>query len=261
MKGLELIKNRNLLKNSGYINGYFTNGTAISKFPVINPSNGSIITELPSMTAVDASVACDSAYDAWKQWRYLPAKNRGIHLKKMADLMKTYQNDIAAIMTLECGKPFNEAKGELNYATSFYDYCAEECKRIKGETLESPTRGNRIVTIKQSVGPAALITPWNFPAAMITRKVGPALAAGCSVVIKPAAETPLTALALCAIAEEAGIPPGVVNCLTVENTHVTDVGKTLCHSEKIRKLSFTGSTNVGKWLMRESSHNVKKVQL
>jgi succinate-semialdehyde dehydrogenase/glutarate-semialdehyde dehydrogenase len=178
----------------------------------------------------------------------------------MADLMIQYKDDLATIITLEAGKPFAEAKGEVLYAVSFYEFYAEEAKRITGEVLPSPMSSRRLLTIKQPVGPAALITPWNFPSAMITRKVGPALAAGCTVVIKPAEATPLSALALCAIAEEAGLPAGVMNCLTVAREDVEEVGQALCRSQQVRKVSFTGSTAVGKWLMRECASTVKRVK-
>lgn len=162
-------------------------------------------------------------------------------------------------MTLESGKPLSESIGELNYAVSFYDFYAEEAKRIPGDIIESPLRGRKLLAIRQPVGPAALITPWNFPAAMITRKIAPALAAGCTVVIKPSEETPFTALALIALAEEAGVPPGVINIVTVGREDIVEAGKALCHNENLRKLSFTGSTNVGKWLLRECANNIKKV--
>jgi succinate-semialdehyde dehydrogenase/glutarate-semialdehyde dehydrogenase len=179
----------------------------------------------------------------------------------MASLMTKYQDDLATIISLEAGKPFAEAKGEVMYATSFYDFYAEEAKRVTGDILQCNAMGTtkRLLVSKQSVGPAALITPWNFPSAMITRKVGPALAAGCTVLIKPAEQTPLSALALCAIAEEAGLPAGVMNCLTVGREEVVEVGTALCHSPLLRKVSFTGSTAVGKWLMRESATTLKKV--
>jgi len=179
----------------------------------------------------------------------------------MSDLMDQYRDDLAMILTLEAGKPLAEAKGEIAYARSFYEIYAEEATRANGSILQSNLRGRRIVTCKQPVGPAALITPWNFPSAMITRKVGPAIAAGCTVLIKPSEETPLSALALCAIAHEAGVPPGVINCLTVGREEVIEVGAALCHNPLLRKLSFTGSTKVGQWLMKESSSTLKRISL
>eukprot|EP00607_Mallomonas_marina_P008407 CAMPEP_0182423560 /NCGR_PEP_ID=MMETSP1167-20130531/9599_1 /TAXON_ID=2988 /ORGANISM="Mallomonas Sp, Strain CCMP3275" /LENGTH=413 /DNA_ID=CAMNT_0024602657 /DNA_START=356 /DNA_END=1594 /DNA_ORIENTATION=+ len=179
----------------------------------------------------------------------------------MASLMLEYQYDLATLITLECGKPFAEARGEVLYAHSFYEYYSEEAKRVYGEVIPSPVRDRLTMTMKQPIGPAALITPWNFPCAMITRKVGAALAAGCTVVLKPAEQTPLSALALCVIAQEAGLPPGVMNCVTVSRDEVEEVGLAMCHSPLFRKLSFTGSTSVGKWLMRESACTMKKLSL
>jgi delta 1-pyrroline-5-carboxylate dehydrogenase len=159
----------------------------------------------------------------------------------MADLMQKYADDLALIITVEAGKPISESKGEVAYAKSFLDLYAEEATRVHGETMQTTFHNQKMMTIRQPVGPAALITPWNFPSAMVTRKLGPALAAGCTVIIKPSEETPMSALALCAIAEEAGIPPGVVNCLPVAREEVDEVGLAFCHSRLIRKLSFTGS--------------------
>lgn len=262
MKGLGVIKNKHLLKNAGYINGVFTKSkAALGNFNVVNPANGEILTELPRMNRLDAEHGATVANDAWQKWKFSNVNERAKVLSKMGGLMTKYQDDLAAIISLEAGKPFAEAKGEVMYAQSFYDFYAEEAKRVHGDILQSNAMGvtRRFIVSKQSVGPAALITPWNFPSAMITRKVGPALAAGCTVLIKPAGQTPLSALALCAIAEEAGVPPGVINCLTVDHSEVVEVGTVLCHSPLLRKVSFTGSTAVGKWLMRESSSTLKKV--
>eukprot|EP00596_Hydrurales_sp_CCMP1899_P003905 CAMPEP_0119043564 /NCGR_PEP_ID=MMETSP1177-20130426/23398_1 /TAXON_ID=2985 /ORGANISM="Ochromonas sp, Strain CCMP1899" /LENGTH=448 /DNA_ID=CAMNT_0007011917 /DNA_START=303 /DNA_END=1649 /DNA_ORIENTATION=+ len=213
------------------------------------------------MTSTDVEIAASSSFEAWKSWKRTLASDRSKILRRMSLLMKENIDDLAYIMTLESGKPLSEAKGEVNYARSFYDYYAEEAVRIKGDMMESSFKGQKMFTIKQSIGPAALITPWNFPQAMITRKVSAALAAGCTVVIKPSEETPLSALALCAIAEEAGVPKGVINCLTVSREEVQEVGLALCHNDLIRKISFTGSTNIGKWLMRESASTVKRTSM
>lgn len=265
MRGLDAIKNKHLIRNSGYLNGVFTKGVkaAPPTFNVFNPANGDHLMELPRMGKADADFGASVANDAWYKWKTTNVTDRSKVLAKMAALMVKYQDDLAAIISLEAGKPFAEAKGEVMYATSFYDFYAEEAKRVTGDILQCNNVGTtrRLLVSKQAVGPAALITPWNFPSAMITRKVGPALAAGCTVLIKPAEQTPLSALALCAIAEEAGLPAGVMNCLTVAREEVVEVGTALCHSPLLRKVSFTGSTAVGKWLMRESAGTVKKVSM
>eukprot|EP01038_Epipyxis_sp_PR26KG_P006583 gene6583-9049_t len=258
---LNSIINKNLVTGKGFINGKFTVGSSTETFPVYNPANGQEICSLPKMKAVDASNAIQASDVAWKRWKSTSYVERSKFLRNMADLMRENIDDLATLITLEAGKPFSDSKGEILYAISFYDYYAEEARRIKGEIIESPNKNRRLFALRQSVGPAALITPWNFPSAMITRKVGPALAAGCTVVIKPSEDTPLSALALCSIAEQAGIPPGVINCLTVARDDVIDVGSTLCNSNLIRKVSFTGSTAVGKWLMRESASTVKRISL
>lgn len=264
MPSFKNIVHKHLIKNSGYLNGRFTAGSAKSGsfFNVINPANGTVVTKLPRMGVKDVEDATKHANDAFAKWKNTTGKERSKILRNMFDLMSgKYRDDLAAIITIEAGKPLAEAKGEIGYAASFYEQYAEEAKRITGELLTTPNNGRRLLAIKQPVGPSALITPWNFPSAMITRKVGPALAAGCSVLIKPAAETPLSALALCVIAEEAGVPPGVINCLTVGHEEVVSVGEAMCRSKLIRKVSFTGSTAVGKWLMKECSATVKKVTI
>jgi succinate-semialdehyde dehydrogenase/glutarate-semialdehyde dehydrogenase len=265
MTGLNLVKNKHLVRAAGYLNGSFTNGAQANaaKFAVRNPATGDILAELPRMTATDVQNGAQAAHDAWIKWRTTSVGDRSKILAKMASLMTTYQDDLATIMSLEAGKPFAEAKGEIAYATSFYEFYAEEAKRVTGDILQSNGMGvtKHMLVSKQPIGPAALITPWNFPSAMITRKVGPALAAGCTVLIKPAEQTPLSALALCAIAEEAGVPAGVMNCLTVGREEVVEVGTAMCHSPLLRKLSFTGSTAVGKWLLRESADTLKKVSV
>ena len=172
------IVNKHLWKTSGYINGEFTNGTATEFFDVTNPANGNVIASLPKMNEIDVENAAKCANEAWQSWKMTTAKERGKILSKMNSLMTHYQDDLATILTLEAGKPLAEARGELLYAQSFYEFYAEEAKRITGEILQQPVHGRRLLALRQSVGPAALITPWNFPSAMITRKVGPALAAG-----------------------------------------------------------------------------------
>lgn len=257
----DILKNSHLVKSMGYINGKWTHGHATENFDVINPANSKVVASLPRMGVKDTKEAIQAAHTSWESWKNTTSFERSKILSKMSELMHKYKEELSAIITLEAGKPLAEARGELLYAISFYDYYAEEAKRVNGEVLQTTHKSRRILTIKQPIGPTALITPWNFPSAMITRKLGPALAAGCTAVLKPANDTPLSALALCAIAEEAGVPPGVVNCVTVAREEVEGVGQTLCHSKQLRKISFTGSTAVGKWLMREASSTVKRVSL
>ena len=254
-----VIKNKKLWNTLPFINGQFTDFSKLATFDVKNPSNGKIIASIPSLRSQDIEDASDVASKAFRSWKSTTAVERSKIVKKMADLMELYRDDLAAIVTLEAGKPLAEAKGEVAYAQSFYDFYSEECKRPHGEVLQSPMKGRRFITIKQPIGPVGLITPWNFPSAMITRKVGPALAAGCTVVLKPSEETPLSALALCAIAQEAGLPPGVLNCVPVGRDHVKEAGVAICTSEKLRMISFTGSTAVGKTLMRDAASTVKRV--
>lgn len=220
------IKNPKLLRNTGYINGKFEDLRHDHKtFNVINPANGKVLVDLPCMKEPDVKRAIKSASDAWKTWKETTAYDRSKILQRVSQLMTENADDLAAIMTLEAGKPTAEAKGEIGYAISFVDYYAEEAKRVAGKTFQAPVRTRRTMTIKQPVGPVGLITPWNFPSAMITRKLAPALAAGCTAVIKPSEETPLSALAICAILDEAGVPPGVVNCLTIARDDVEMSGK------------------------------------
>jgi succinate-semialdehyde dehydrogenase/glutarate-semialdehyde dehydrogenase len=233
------LKNQSLWRTSGFVNGKFQPVAATTpKFDVFNPADGSVIASLPRMNAADTNDACTVASTAFNSWKKTTGLERSKLLRRMADLMLENIDDLALIMTLESGKPMAEARGEVLYAHSFYEWYAEEAKRFAGEVIQPPVKGRRMLAIKQAVGPAGLITPWNFPSAMITRKVGPALAAGCTVVIKPSEETPMSALALCAIAEQAGVPAGVINCLTVAREEVKDVGEALCHSELLRKVEY-----------------------
>eukprot|EP01036_Dinobryon_divergens_P029194 gene29194-38261_t len=258
-KTLARIVNKQLIHSAGYINGKWSQAVHNKgTFDVYNPANGNLILQLPKMGEADALESIEISSRAFHSWKTTTARERSSLLTKLAQLMQENRNDLASIITLEAGKPFKEALGEVAYATSFVQLYAEEATRVRGDVLQSPVRDRRLLAVKQPVGPAALITPWNFPSAMITRKLAPALAAGCTAVIKPAEATPLSALAICALVEQAGFPAGVVNCLTVDRSDVQEVGLALCHSDKIRKLSFTGSTPVGKWLMRESASTVKK---
>jgi succinate-semialdehyde dehydrogenase / glutarate-semialdehyde dehydrogenase len=244
-----------LLKSQSYINGAWV-GVGVDA--VHNPATGDIIGKVPHHGAAEAQAAVDAAGAAFKLWSKKLAKERCNILKKWFDLIVANADDLATIMTTEQGKPLYEAKGEVIYAASFVEYYAEEAKRIYGETIPSPFPNARVMITRQPVGVIAAITPWNFPAAMITRKVSPALAAGCTAVIKPAPETPLTALAIAELAHRAGIPAGVLNVMTGD---APAIGKVWCESPTVRAIGFTGSTEVGKLLMRQAAGTVKKVGL
>ena len=222
--------------------------------PVDNPATGEILARVPRFGAAETT----AAVEAFRSWSRKTAKERSAVMRRWFDLMIANKDDIALIMTSEQGKPLAEARGEVEYAASFVEFYAEEAKRIYGETIPSHRADARIVVIRQPIGVVAAITPWNFPAAMITRKVAPALAAGCTAVVKPAGETPLTALALAVLAERAGIPPGVLNILTGKSA---DIGKVMSEHPTVRLLGFTGSTEIGKLLMRQAASTVKKVAL
>lgn len=230
-------------------------------FNVFNPANGKIVAAVPRMTAADTAVCEPIATKAFESWSRTTSAERSRVMRRLASLMTDNMEDLALILTLEAGKPLAEARGEIQYALNFIEFYAEEAKRMYGDTIPTPTAGRRLLTIKQPVGPAAFVTPWNFPSAMITRKLGPALAAGCTVTIKPAEQTPMSALALCVLAQEAGLPAGVLNVVTVNRDDVQDVGLQFAHSLHYKKLSFTGSTAVGKWLYREGASTLKRVSL
>lgn len=226
--------------------------------PVENPATGEVLASVPRFGAVEAEKAVSAAHAAFGPWSKKTAKERSAILRKWFDLIIANKDDIAAIMTAEQGKPLAEAKGEVDYAASFIEYYAEEAKRIYGETLPSHRADARLIVLKQPIGVCAAITPWNFPAAMITRKVAPAIAVGCTAVIKPAPETPLTALALGVLAERAGIPAGVLNIITGD---APAIGGVWTSDPRVRFVGFTGSTEVGKILMRQAASTVKKVGL
>ncbi|WP_432358785.1 NAD-dependent succinate-semialdehyde dehydrogenase [Sporosarcina sp. UB5] len=233
-------------------------GEGMPLIEVINPATGKLIATVPCGGANEAVLAVDAAYEAFQQWSNLSAYDRSSLLGKWHELIDRHLEDLAQTMTAEQGKPLAEAKGEINYANGFISWYAEEAKRIYGEIIPSSHTGKRIFIHKQPVGVTAVITPWNFPAAMITRKVGPALAAGCTVVIKPAEQTPITAIRLAKLALEAGIPPGVINVVTGE---ASAIGNAWLQDTRVRKLTFTGSTEVGKLLMRGAANTVKKISL
>ncbi|MBT8219931.1 MAG: NAD-dependent succinate-semialdehyde dehydrogenase [Bacteroidia bacterium] len=248
-----------LLQYQSYINGQFIDAHSQSTFPVSNPFNGEHIAEVTNCGIAETKNAIAAGQSAFESWRQLTGTERGQILRRWYELQMQHINDLATILTIEQGKPLEEAKGEIRYGASFVEWFAEEARRIYGDTIPGHQRDKRIVVIKQPVGVVAAITPWNFPNAMITRKVAPALAAGCTVVIKPAELTPLSANALAVLAEEAGFPPGVFNIVNTSNP--SEVGKELCTNPIVKKLSFTGSTEVGKILLRQCADTVKKVSL
>ena len=254
---LSLLNDPSLLKTDALINGQWLAGNA--RFDVHDPSNGQKLADVANLDARSAGDAIDAANAAWPAWRKKTGKERHAILMKWFALLMANQDDLARIMTAEQGKPFAEAKGEIAYGASFVEWFAEEAKRINGQTLPQFDNNRRLMVTKEPIGVCAAITPWNFPLAMITRKVAPALAAGCPVVIKPAELTPLTALAAAELAIRAGIPPGVLNVVT--STHSSEVGKVLCASPIVRHLSFTGSTQVGRILMAQCAPTVKKLAL
>ena len=254
-----MLKNTKLLKAHGYINGEWVGDNTESRFEVTNAYTNEVISTLPEMGKKETNDAIEAANIAWPNWRSKTAKERSVILKKWFDLIMENQEDLAILMTAEQGKPIAEARGEVGYGASFIEWFAEEGKRTYGDVIPTPSNDRRIIVIKQPIGVVAAITPWNFPIAMITRKCAPALAAGCPVVIKPASETPLSALAIAELADQAGIPKGVLN--VVVGTHSSEIGLALTDSKIVRKLSFTGSTAVGKILTRNCADTMKKVSM
>ena len=247
-----------LFRQQCYVNGEWMDATGGLAIEVDNPATGEIIGTVPALGAEETRVAIEAADAAWAGWRSRPAKARANLMRRWFELMMQHQEDLAVLMTSEQGKPLAESRGEIAYAASFVEWFAEEGKRVYGDVINHPLPGKRIVVLKQPIGVVASITPWNFPAAMITRKCAPALAAGCPVVIRPASQTPFSALALAALAERAGIPPGVINVVTGPSGAM---GAELTSNPTVRKLSFTGSTEVGKLLMSQCASTVKKVSL
>jgi succinate-semialdehyde dehydrogenase/glutarate-semialdehyde dehydrogenase len=252
------LKDPKLFRQQCYLNGQWTEADGKAMVEVTNPATGAVIGTIPKMGAAETARAIDAAAAALPAWRAKLAKERAALLRKWFELMMVNQEDLGLIMTTEQGKPLPEAKGEIAYAASFIEWFAEEAKRVYGDVIPSVWPDKRLVVIKQPVGVCGLITPWNFPAAMITRKAAPALAAGCTVVIKPATQTPFSALALAELAERAGIPKGVVNVIT---GGAKDIGAELTANPKVAKISFTGSTEVGRVLMAQSASTIKKISL
>jgi succinate-semialdehyde dehydrogenase / glutarate-semialdehyde dehydrogenase len=256
---LAQLKDPSLFKTDGLINGQWIAGS--SRFAVHDPATGQHLADVANLGPADAEAAIAAANKAWPAWRAKTAKERSTILRKWFDLLMANQDDLGRLMTAEQGKPFAEAKGEVAYGASFVEWFAEEAKRVNGETLPQFDNNRRLMVLKQPIGVCAAITPWNFPLAMITRKVAPALAAGCPVVIKPAELTPLTALAAAELAIRAGIPAGVLNIITADADNSIAVGKVICASDTVRHLSFTGSTEVGRILMAQCAPTVKKMSL
>ena len=248
-----------LLKTSALINGEWI--TADNQFDVTYPATGAHLAKVANMGPAQAEAAIAAANAAWAGWRKTTAKQRAIIMRKWYDLLMANQADLARIMTAEQGKPYAEAMGEVAYGASFVEWFAEEAKRVNGETLPTFDNNRRLLVLREPIGVCAAITPWNFPLAMITRNVAPALAAGCPVIIKPAELTPLTALAAAELAMRAGIPAGVLNKLSADASQSIAIGKVLCASDVVRHISFTGSTEVGRILMAQSAPTVKKLSL
>jgi succinate-semialdehyde dehydrogenase/glutarate-semialdehyde dehydrogenase len=250
--------NTKLFRKQCYVNGTWIDADDGAVIEVHNPATGEMIGTVPALGRKETAQAIAAAERAWQGWRTMTAHERARIIRRWYDLIVHYQDDLALIMTTEQGKPLAESVGEVLYGAGFVEWFAEEAKRVYGDTIPMGQPGKRIIVIKQPVGVCAAITPWNFPSAMITRKAAPALAAGCPVVIKPAAQTPFSALALAVLAEEAGVPAGVFNVLTGP---AREIGGELTSNPAVRKLSFTGSTDVGKLLMRQCADTVKKISL
>lgn len=251
--------NYQLLQNKSFINNNWICEQTGKMFEVTNPANGEVITTVADCGAKETEQAIEAATKAFALWSKKTAKERSVIMRKWFNLVTDNTNDLALLMTTEQGKPLAEAKGEINYGASFIEWFAEEARRVYGDVIPTPLNDRRIITTKQALGVVAAITPWNFPVSMITRKISPAIAAGCTVVLKPAAQTPLSALALAYLAKEAGFPEGVINIITSDRAN--EVGKVMTEHKLVQKFSFTGSTKVGKMLMQQCASTVKKVSL
>src|SRR5262250_3867554 len=251
-------KDAKLFRQQCYIDGAWADADGGGTIPVENPSNGERLGTVPKMGAAEPRRAIEAADRALPAWRAKTAKERANSLRKWFNLMMENQEDLAQLMTAEQGKPLTESRGEIAYSGSFIEWFAEEGKRVYGDTIPPHGADKRIVVLKQPIGVCVAITPWNFPSAMLTRKAGPALAAGCTMVLKPASQTPYSALALCELAERAGVPKGVLSCVT---GGATEIGAEMTSNPTVRKLSFTGSTEIGKVLMAQCAGTVKKLSL
>uniref|UniRef100_A0A3Q2E5H8 Succinate-semialdehyde dehydrogenase, mitochondrial n=1 Tax=Cyprinodon variegatus TaxID=28743 RepID=A0A3Q2E5H8_CYPVA len=248
-----------LLRTQGYFGGRWV--SAASVFPVLDPATGQELAQVSDCGPAEAKQAVDAAYEAFQSWKQTTAKERSLLLRKWFDLLNRHKEDLAKLITFESGKPMRESLGEMAYSAAFLEWFSEEARRVYGDIVPSPVKDRRILLLKQPVGVASIITPWNFPSAMITRKVGAALAAGCTVVVKPAEDTPLSALALAELAEQAGIPPGVVNVVPCSREKTPAVGHVLCTDSLVSKISFTGSTATGKVLLKMAADTVKRVSM
>jgi len=255
---LQLI-DKSLLKTQAFINGQWCEANNGARFEVSNPASGEVIATLPDMGADETRAAIEAANAAWPAWRSRTARERAAILRRLYFSMLENQEDLAQILTAECGKPIVEGRGEIAYGASFIEWFGEEAKRVYGDVIPTPSNDRRILVEKQPIGVCAAITPWNFPIAMVTRKVGPALAAGCPIILKPAEDTPLSALALVELASQAGVPAGVFSVVTSSNAPA--IGSEMTANPIVRKLSFTGSTATGKVLMRQCADTVKKLSL
>lgn len=255
---MEQLQRKELMRQQAYLGGQWVDADSGKTLEVKNPATGALIGTVPNMGAEETRRAIDAAQKAFQKWRRVPAKERAQILRRWFDLMMQHQEDLARLMTLEQGKPLAEARGEIAYGASYIEWYGEEAKRAYGDVIPGPGADRRIIVTKEPVGVCAAITPWNFPSSMITRKAGAALAAGCSIVVKPAAQTPYSALALAVLAEEAGVPAGVFSVITGS---ASAIGGEMTSNPTVRKLSFTGSTEVGRMLMAQCAPQIKKVSL
>ncbi|MFZ1481824.1 MAG: NAD-dependent succinate-semialdehyde dehydrogenase [Paracoccaceae bacterium] len=255
----DLLKDPSLLVTKAYVAGEWVDADDGSTFPVTNPARGDVICQVPNLSRVETARAIAAANAAMKEWAARPAKERSVILRRWFDLMMANQDDLGTILCAEMGKPLAEAKGEVAYGASFIEWFGEEAKRVYGEIIPGHQRDKRLTVLKQPIGVVASITPWNFPNAMITRKCGPALAVGCGFVARPAAETPLSALALALLGERAGLPKGIFSVITSKRS--SDIGKEFCENPVVRKLTFTGSTEVGRILLRQAAEQVMKCSM
>jgi succinate-semialdehyde dehydrogenase / glutarate-semialdehyde dehydrogenase len=254
-----ILEDKALWRCAGYIDGKWITRTAHGTYPVTNPANGEVLADLPRCQEAETDAAIEAAERAFQSWRKTPAQQRADILRRWFDLVVLHKEDLARIITLEQGKPIREARGEIDYASSFLRWFSEEATRVRGDVIPAKLPNQRIVTLRQPVGVCAAITPWNFPAAMITRKAGPALAAGCTMVVKPASQTPMAAFALAELAERAGVPAGVFNVISGSDTRA--IGGRLTGHDLVRKVTFTGSTEVGRVLLEQSAATIKKCSM
>ena len=257
----DLLKDKTLLKHSALLGGQWVKAKSGAEFSVINPATGNEIAKVPNLSADDVKEAIYASDKSFLAWKSITGKERAAILRKWFNLISENTEDLALIMTHEQGKPLAESRAEIHYGSSFIEWFAEEAKRVTGAIPSTTWSDKRLMVLKQAIGVCVAITPWNFPSAMITRKISPALAAGCPIIVKPAEQTPLSALALGELAVRAGVPPGVINILTADSSNSIEIGKLLCDSPVVRHLSFTGSNEVGRILMSQCAATVKKVAL